>query len=131
MTLRVGDETVTFLIEQSIGRPKSGDSVKGSVNYVQGVEQVKVEEEPALEDELLEEFKDELAGISHLQVSGECVDPVCDIKELETLLFKGQAGVEVADKPKCGDVEKKPEVMKNVVGGEMWEAVKSGSFSGE
>ncbi|KAI3814138.1 hypothetical protein L1987_18885 [Smallanthus sonchifolius] len=33
------------------------------------------------------------------------------------------------DNPKCGDVKKKPEVMMKAVGGEMWEAGESGSFS--
>ncbi|KAI3717877.1 hypothetical protein L1987_69783 [Smallanthus sonchifolius] len=62
LTLRVGDETVTFVVAKSINLGRSGDSV---------------------------------------------------------------------DNPKCGDVKKKPEVMMKVVGGEMWEAGESGSFSSE
>ncbi|KAI3742924.1 hypothetical protein L1987_60623 [Smallanthus sonchifolius] len=62
LTLRVGDETVTFVVAKSINLGGSGDSV---------------------------------------------------------------------DNPKCGDVKKKPGVMMKAVGGEMWEAGESGSFSSE
>ncbi|KAD3337155.1 hypothetical protein E3N88_32675 [Mikania micrantha] len=45
-------------------------------------------------------------------------------------ISKGGIG-EGVDKPKCGDVEEKPEVMRSFVDGEMWEAVESGSFLSE
>ncbi|KAD7476900.1 hypothetical protein E3N88_00036 [Mikania micrantha] len=45
-------------------------------------------------------------------------------------ISKGGIG-EGVDKPKCGDVEKKPEVMRSLVDGEMWDAFESGSFLSE